>query len=71
MGRACTPGCGPGERMFTFTSTGWALWNMQVNALMHGASIVLYEGSPGFPAGAVWEVAARDRRATSCCWAPR
>src|SRR4051794_29581813 len=48
-----------GERMFAFTSTGWALWNMQVNALMHGASIVLYEGSPGFPAGAVWEVAAR------------
>jgi acetoacetyl-CoA synthetase len=48
-----------GERMFAFTSTGWALWNMQISALMHGASIVLYEGSPGFPAGAVWEVAAR------------
>ena len=48
-----------GERMFAVTSTGWALWNMQINTLMHGASIVLYEGSPGFPAGAVWEVAAR------------
>ncbi|MDN5932415.1 MAG: acetoacetate--CoA ligase, partial [Pseudonocardia sp.] len=48
-----------GERMFAFTSTGWALWNMQINTLMQGASIVLYEGSPGFPAGAVWEVAAR------------
>jgi acetoacetyl-CoA synthetase len=48
-----------GERMFASTSTGWALWNMQLGALMHGASIVLYEGSPGFPAGAVWEVAAR------------
>lgn len=52
-------GMRPGERMFTFTSTGWALWNMQINALALGASIVLYEGSPGFPAGAVWEVAAR------------
>lgn len=53
--------CGlrPGERMFTFTSTGWALWNMQLGALTQGASIVLYEGSPGFPPGAVWEVAAR------------
>ncbi|GAB2479501.1 acetoacetate--CoA ligase [Jatrophihabitans fulvus] len=53
--------CGlrPGERMFTFTSTGWALWNMQLGALSQGASIVLYEGSPGHPAGAVWEVAAR------------
>jgi acetoacetyl-CoA synthetase len=55
--------CGlrPGERMFTFTSTGWALWNMQLGALTQGAGIVLYEGSPGHPAGAVWEVAARTR----------
>ncbi|GAA1838801.1 acetoacetate--CoA ligase [Pseudonocardia ailaonensis] len=45
------------ERMFTFTSTGWALWNMQLGALSRGASIVLYEGSPR--GGAVWEVAAR------------
>ena len=50
-----------GERMFTYTSTGWALWNMQLGALAQGASIVLYEGNPGFPAGAVWEVAARAR----------
>jgi acetoacetyl-CoA synthetase len=50
-----------GERMFTYTSTGWALWNMQLGALTRGASIVLYEGSPGHPAGAVWEVAARTR----------
>jgi len=48
-----------GERMFTYTSTGWALWNMQLGALAQGASIVLYEGSPGHPAGAVWEVASR------------
>ncbi len=47
------------ERIFTFTSTGWALWNIQLGALMQGASIVLYEGSPGHPAGAVWEVVAR------------
>jgi acetoacetyl-CoA synthetase len=50
-----------GERMFAFTSTGWALWNMQLGALTRGASIVLYEGSPGHPAGAVFEVAARSR----------
>lgn len=47
------------ERMFAYTSTGWALWNMQLGALTQGASIVLYEGSPGYPAGSVWEVAAR------------
>lgn len=50
-----------GERMFTYTSTGWALWNMQLGALTQGASIVLYEGSPGYPAGAVWQVAAHTR----------
>jgi acetoacetyl-CoA synthetase len=50
-----------GERLFTYSSTGWALWNMQLGALTQGASIVLYEGSPGHPAGAVWEVAARTR----------
>ena len=52
-------GLRPGERIFTYTSTGWALWNIQINALMQGASLVLYEGSPGYPPGAVWEVAAR------------
>ncbi len=50
-----------GERMFTYTSTGWALWNIQMDALTQGASIVLYEGSPNHPAGAIWEVAARTR----------
>ncbi|MHA3701456.1 acetoacetate--CoA ligase [Jatrophihabitans sp. YIM 134969] len=50
-----------GERMFTYTSTGWALWNMQLGALLQGASIVLHEGSPGHPAGAVWATAARTR----------
>lgn len=51
----------PGMRMFTFTSTGWALWNMQLGALLQGAGIVLYEGSPGHPEGAIWEVAARTQ----------
>ena len=49
-----------GERIFTYTSTGWALWNIQINALTQGAGLVLYEGSPGHPPGAVWEVAARS-----------
>lgn len=55
--------CGlrPGERMFAYTSTGWALWNMQLAALGQGAAVVLYEGAPNHPAGAVWEVAARTR----------
>lgn len=50
-----------GERMFTYTSTGWALWNIQLGALTQGAAVVLYEGSPNHPVGAIWEVAARTR----------
>ncbi len=52
-------GLAPNERLFAYTSTGWALWNMQINALATGASIVLYEGSFNHPVGAVWEAAAR------------
>ncbi|NBH08521.1 acetoacetate--CoA ligase, partial [Amycolatopsis sp. SID8362] len=48
-----------GERMFACTSSGWALWNMQLGALTQGAAITLYEGAPHHPPGAVWEVAAR------------
>jgi acetoacetyl-CoA synthetase len=50
-----------GERIFTYTSTGWALWNIELGALTQGASIVLYEGAPNHPAGAIWAVAARTR----------
>lgn len=50
-----------GERLFSFTSTGWALWNIELGALTQGAAIVLYEGAPNHPPGAVWEVAARTR----------
>jgi acetoacetyl-CoA synthetase len=49
-----------GERSFSYTSTGWVLWNILVSSLIQGATAVLYEGSPGYPdAGAVWDVAAR------------
>lgn len=50
-----------GERLFSYTSTGWALWNIELGALLQGAAVVLYEGSHAYPPGAVWEVAARTR----------
>lgn len=49
------------ERMFTYTSTGWALWNIQLGALSQGSAIVLYDGAPSHPAGVVWDVTARSR----------
>jgi acetoacetyl-CoA synthetase len=49
---------GPGDRFFWYTSTGWMMWNFLVSGLLVGATIVLYDGSPGYPdTGAQWRVA--------------
>ncbi|GHA80645.1 acetoacetate-CoA ligase [Streptomyces thermoviolaceus subsp. thermoviolaceus] len=51
---------GPGDRFFWYTSTGWMMWNFLVSGLLVGATIVLYDGSPGHPEpGAQWRVAER------------
>lgn len=39
----------PGERFFWFTTTGWMMWNFLNAALLVGATVVLYDGSPGYP----------------------
>jgi acetoacetyl-CoA synthetase len=39
----------PGERFFWFTTTGWMMWNYLNAALLQGATIVLYDGNPGYP----------------------
>jgi acetoacetyl-CoA synthetase len=49
-----------GERLFWFTTTGWMMWNYVVGALLTPASIVLYDGNPGYPnLGTVWDLAER------------
>ncbi|WP_405782570.1 acetoacetate--CoA ligase [Streptomyces sp. NBC_00859] len=51
---------GPGDRFFWYTSTGWMMWNFLVSGLLTGTTIVLYDGSPGFPAtDAQWRIAER------------
>lgn len=53
---------GPGDRLFWYTSTGWMMWNFLVSGLLTGTTVVLYDGSPGFPApDAQWRVAERTR----------
>ncbi len=50
----------PGERFFWFTTTGWMMWNFLIGGLLAGASIVLYDGSPGHPDMEVlWALAER------------
>jgi acetoacetyl-CoA synthetase len=40
---------GPGDRFFWFTTTGWMMWNFLVSGPAVGASIVLFDGNPGYP----------------------
>jgi acetoacetyl-CoA synthetase len=47
-----------GEKFFWFTTTGWMMWNYQVGAMLAGATIVLYDGSPGYPdLNVLWKMA--------------
>ncbi|MHA6758850.1 acetoacetate--CoA ligase [Streptacidiphilus sp. PAMC 29251] len=51
---------GPADRFFWYTSTGWMMWNFLLAGLLVGASIVTYDGSPGFPGtDAQWRIAER------------
>ncbi|MYV57744.1 acetoacetate--CoA ligase [Streptomyces sp. SID3212] len=51
---------GTEDRFFWYTSTGWMMWNFLVGGLLTGTTIILYDGSPGFPAvDAQWRVADR------------
>jgi acetoacetyl-CoA synthetase len=44
---------------FWYTSPNWMMWNAQVCGLLHGATVVLYDGSPTSPdVDALWRVAA-------------
>ncbi|CAM3549296.1 acetoacetate--CoA ligase [Stackebrandtia soli] len=39
---------GPDDRFYWFCTTGWMMWNYLVSAPAVGASMVLYDGNPGF-----------------------
>ncbi|MEL6372432.1 MAG: acetoacetate--CoA ligase [Pseudomonadota bacterium] len=40
---------GPDDRLFYFTTCGWMMWNWLASGLMTGATLVLYDGAPGYP----------------------
>ena len=53
---------GPGDRFLWFTTTGWMMWNFLIGGLLVGATVVLYDGSPGHPdLMSLWRVAERHR----------
>jgi acetoacetyl-CoA synthetase len=39
----------PAERCFWYTTTGWMMWNYIHGSLLAGTTMVLYDGSPGYP----------------------
>jgi acetoacetyl-CoA synthetase len=46
------------DRVFWFTTTGWMMWNFLVGCLLTPASIVLYDGNPGYPSmDRLWQLA--------------
>lgn len=47
-----------GERYFWFSTTGWMMWNFAQAALLCGATVVLYDGSPSYPdLNSLWDLA--------------
>jgi acetoacetyl-CoA synthetase len=47
-----------GDRLFWFSTTGWMMWNFLVGGLLTEASIVLFDGNPGYPdLGVLWDLA--------------
>jgi len=48
-----------GETFFWYSTTGWMMWNFTQAAMLHGASIVLYDGSAAYPdLSHLWALAA-------------
>ncbi|GAC1392366.1 MAG: acetoacetate--CoA ligase [Ktedonobacteraceae bacterium] len=47
-----------GDRFFWFTTTGWMMWNLLIGGLLVGATVLMYDGSPGYPdMGTLWKFA--------------
>jgi acetoacetyl-CoA synthetase len=52
----------PDDRFQWYTSTGWIMWNVQVSGLLVGATVCLYDGSPGWPdLTTLWKFIAAER----------
>ncbi|GAB2720989.1 acetoacetate--CoA ligase [Nocardia thraciensis] len=53
---------GRDDTFFWYTSPSWMMWNFQIAGLLVGATIVCYDGSPGYPApDTLWDIAGRTR----------
>jgi acetoacetyl-CoA synthetase len=54
-----------GDRYFWFTTTGWMMWNFLVGVLLTDASVILFDGNPGYPdLGTLWDLAEQTEMTT-------
>jgi acetoacetyl-CoA synthetase len=49
------------DRIFYFTTCGWMMWNWLVSSLAVGATVVLYDGAPLYPASMLWDMAEQEK----------
>ncbi len=50
--------CQPGDRFFWYSTTGWMMWNYANAALLHGSTVVIYDGAATYPStDALWKLA--------------
>ena len=48
----------PEDTIFYFTTCGWMMWNWLMSSLFVGSTVVLFDGSPGYPDMSVlWKMA--------------
>jgi acetoacetyl-CoA synthetase len=60
----------PGDRIQWFTTTGWIMWNYLACALLSDASVVLYDGNPGYPTlDTLWDIASEAKSTLFGCGA--
>jgi acetoacetyl-CoA synthetase len=51
-----------GDRFLFVGSTSWMIWNLMVSGLLIGATLVVVDGSPGYPdLSRIWRIAAEER----------
>ncbi|MGY1806438.1 acetoacetate--CoA ligase [Blastococcus sp. SYSU D00669] len=41
---------GTGDRFFWYSSTAWIMWNISTSALLSGATVIVHDGAPAYPA---------------------
>jgi acetoacetyl-CoA synthetase len=53
---------GEDDRFFWYTSTSWMMWNLLISSLLVGATVVMYDGSPGYPdLNTLWKLAESEK----------